>query len=55
MPRRRRRDRLGRAVKLLNRPRVSRIWRIRQHSAITQEIPPRSVRTYNNDDDDDDG
>lgn len=27
-------------------PRVSRTWRIRHHSVITREIPPRSVRTY---------
>lgn len=30
----------------LSNSRVSRIWRIRHHSAITCEIPPRSVRTY---------
>ncbi|SKN04214.1 Uncharacterised protein [Mycobacteroides abscessus subsp. massiliense] len=30
----------------LKNPRVSRHWRIRPLSAITCEIPPRSVRTY---------
>jgi hypothetical protein len=28
-------------------PRVSPTWRIRHRSAITREIPPRFVRTYN--------
>lgn len=32
----------------LNNPRVSRTWRIRHPSAIIREIPPRSVRSYNN-------
>lgn len=32
----------------LKNPRVSRHWRIRPLSAITREIPPRSLRTYNN-------
>ena len=30
----------------MNNPRVSRTWRIRHHSAIIREIPPRFVRIY---------
>ena len=36
---------VGRA---LSHPRVSPIWRIRHHPAITREIPPRIVRSYIN-------